>query len=283
MDLVFALKGVAKALVLPPGGPLLIALAGLLLWRRAPRLARALAMFGVVSLLLLSLPVVAWVLTRAFDREPFDTSEAKGAQAIVILGGGTRNMAPEYGGDTLGRLTLERVRYGARVAKATGLPVLVTGGKLGSATHTEADLMAEALHDEFAVNVRWREDASRNTHENAQFSARLLRAQGVSRIVLVAHAIDMPRGVAEFAAAGVVAIPAATGLPSRGGIVPMDFLPRASALLLSHDALYEMLANLVRAVAPPAPSGATGDSPRAPAPARVKQFAVATDPQAAAP
>jgi hypothetical protein len=36
----------------------------------------------------------------------------------------------EYGGDTLGRLTLERVRYGARVAKKTGLPVLVAGGSV---------------------------------------------------------------------------------------------------------------------------------------------------------
>ena len=56
------------------------------------------------------------------------SSDAADAEAIVILGGGTRRNAPEYGGDTLGRLTLERVRYGAQVAKLTALPVLVTGG-----------------------------------------------------------------------------------------------------------------------------------------------------------
>ena len=31
--------------------------------------------------------------------------------------------------DTLATLTLERVRYGARVARLTGLPVLVSGGR----------------------------------------------------------------------------------------------------------------------------------------------------------
>ena len=46
----------------------------------------------------------------------------------MILGGGLRRSAPEYGGDTLGRLTLERLRYGAMLAKRTGLPVMVSGG-----------------------------------------------------------------------------------------------------------------------------------------------------------
>ena len=246
----FALRGVAKALVLPPAGPLLVALGGLLLLKRAPRLGRTLAVVGTVSLLLLSLPIVGWLLTLAFDRAPFNPAAARDAQAIVIIGGGTRRMAPEYEGDTLARLTLERVRYGARVARSTGLPVLVSGGKLFGATRSEADLMADALENELGVKVRWREDASRNTHENAQLSARMLKGDAVTRVVLVAHAIDMPRASAEFAAAGIDTIPAATGLPSRGPTVAMDFVPQIGALVASHDALYELLANAVRAVAP---------------------------------
>jgi uncharacterized SAM-binding protein YcdF (DUF218 family) len=249
-ELAFALKGIAKALVLPPAGPLLVALAGVLLWKRLPRAGRALALVGTLSLLVLSLPIAGWWLTRAFDREPLDAAAARDAQAIVIIGGGTRRMAPEYGGDTLGRLTLERVRYGARVAKETGLPVLVSGGKLFGATRTEATLMAEALSQEFGIAVRWREEASRNTHENAVLSARMLKAAGVTRVILVAHAIDMPRAGAEFAAAGVPTIPAATGLPSRGPVVAMDFVPQVGALVASHDALYELLANLVRVATP---------------------------------
>ena len=243
MDWLFLARAVAKALVLPPAGPLLLAVAGLVVARRAPRTGRALAWIGIGALLLLSLPIVAAWLARPFDRAPFAAADAQGAQAIVILGGGTRRNAPEYGGDTLGRLTLERVRYGAQVAKATGLPVLVSGGSTFGAVSTEAALMRSALHQEYGVAVRWVEDASRNTDENARHSAALLKRDGVHRIVLVAHAIDMPRATAEFAEAGMTTVPAPTGLLSRLGPAPMDFVPSASALLLSHDALYEILAN----------------------------------------
>lgn len=246
MDWAFALRALAKALVLPPAGPLLVLFAGLLVARRAPRTGRALVWLGALSLLLLCLPIVAWWLTLPFDREPFDVSQVAGAQAVVILGGGTQRNAPEYGGDTLGRLTLERVRYGAQVAKRTQLPVLVTGGTAPGTTSSEATLMERALANEYGVPVRWVEDRSRNTHENARYSAQLLKSEGVDRVVLVAHAIDMPRAVAEFAEFGVATVPAATGLPSRGGLMPTDFVPSAAALQRSHDALYELLANLVR-------------------------------------
>lgn len=245
MDWAFALRSLAKALVLPPAGPLLLAIAGLLIARHAPRAGRAIAWLGVGSLLLLSLPLVAWWLTLPFDRAPFESSAAREAKAIVILGGGTRRGAPEYGGDSLGRLTLERVRYGAQVAKAVGLPVLVSGGTPPDGAASEAALMERSLSREFGVPVRWIEDRSRNTHENARYSAQLLQREGIDRVVLVAHAIDMPRARAEFANAGVTIVPAATGLPSRGGLVPMDFVPSVAALQRSHDALYELLANLV--------------------------------------
>ena len=129
VEIPLAIKTLVKLLVLPPAGPLILALAGLLILRRWPRAGRTLALLGVGSLFLLCMPIVAWMLTRTFDRPPLDYAQAHHAQAIVILGGGTRRRAPEYGGDTLGRLTLERVRYGAEVARRTGLPMLVTGGQ----------------------------------------------------------------------------------------------------------------------------------------------------------
>lgn len=247
-EIAYLLKAYAKALALPPAGPILVALTGLLLLRRAPRAGRVIAWAGFLALLLLSMPIVAWYLTRTFDRPPLDYAKAGTAQAIVIIGGGTRRRAPEYGGDTLGRLTLERVRYGARVANATKLPVLVAGGRHPDMHATEAALMREALEREFGVDVRWSEDRSRNTHENARYTAEILRREGIGRVVLVAHAIDMPRASAEFAAAGIATIAAPTGLASTGGIVPMDFVPSVGALQASHDALYELLANLVLAL-----------------------------------
>lgn len=244
----FTLKAIAKALVLPPAGPMLLALAGLLVTRRAPRAGRVLIATGTISLVLLCLPIVAWLLARPFDMQPVDFTEAKRAQAIVILGGGTRRRAPEYGGDTMARLTAERVRYGARVARQTGLPVLVAGGSMPDVQSSEAAIMRAVLEAEYGVAVRWIEDRSRNTHENARYSATLLLADGVATVVLVAHAMDMPRARAEFAAAGIATIAAPTGLSSAGPVRLMDFVPSASALQASHDALYEILANFVLVV-----------------------------------
>jgi uncharacterized SAM-binding protein YcdF (DUF218 family) len=246
VEWLFALRVFAKALVLPPAGPLIVALVGLALLKRAPRAGRTLASLGVLSLLFVSTPIGSSWLLLPFDAEPFDPRAALRAQAVVILGGGTRRGAPEYGGDTMGRLTLERVRYGARVAKATGLPVLVTGGRLYDAEASEAAIMRDALEDEYGVAVRWLEDRSRNTHENARYSAKLLKRDGVTRVVLVAHAFDMPRATAEFADAGIETVRAPTGLDARGAWRAMDLVPSAPALQASHDALYELLANAVR-------------------------------------
>ncbi len=239
-------KGLIKTLVLPPTGMLLLALAGLSLRRRFPRAGAVMAWTGVLLLFALSTPFVANFLVLSVDQSPpFDSARATSAQAIVILGGGVRRNAAEYGGDTLGSLTLERVRYGAVVAKLIHLPVLVTGGSVLGGT-PEALLMQRALEEELGVRVRWTEDRSRTTHENAVNSAVILRRAGISTVVLVAHSFDIRRARAEFAAAGIEIIPAPTGIPSTEGDLSLfDFLPGIAGLRASYYALYEILANLV--------------------------------------
>lgn len=242
------LKALFKTLVLPPTGLLLMAVLGLAIGRRWPRSGRALAVAGVAGLLALSLPVVAGLLIRFVDTSSvLDLDDARTAQAIVILGGGIRPDAPEYGGDTLATLTLERVRYGARVARRTGLPVLVSGGSvLGG--DPEARLMAASLKDEFGVPVRWIEGASRTTHENAVMSAAMLKQEGVDRIVLVTHAFDTRRALAEFRAQGLSVVLAPTGKHAEADETIFDYLPSMGGLKASYYATYEILANLVRVV-----------------------------------
>ena len=247
MDL-FLLKKALTALVLPPTGPLLLALIGLAIERVRPRLGRSLAWIGVVALAALSLPAISNALQRGLDESPaLDLAQAKRAQAIVILGGGIRRDAAEYGGDTLGRLSLERVRYGARVARRTGLPVLVTGGVVYGGV-PEAVLMKKSLEQEFGVPVRWVEARSRDTHENAVDSAAILKAAGIRRVILVAHSFDMPRAKAEFSAAGLDVTPAPTGIPGGTRDSWLELLPSVSALQGSYYAVYELLANAVRKI-----------------------------------
>ena len=245
MDL-FLLKKTLTALVLPPAGLLVVAAIGLALQGSWPRMGRSLAWAGVLLLTTLSLPVVSQALLRALDNDPaIDLAQSPGAQAIVILGGGVRRAAPEYGGDTLGRLTLERVRYGALLARKTGLPVLVTGGVVYGGI-PEAVLMKQALENEFGIPVKWREAKSRNTRENAVNSAAILLAADIHRVILVAHGFDMRRAKAEFAAAGLKVIAAPIGMPSASYDSPLELLPSAAALQGSYYALYELLANAVR-------------------------------------
>jgi uncharacterized SAM-binding protein YcdF (DUF218 family) len=169
------------------------------------------------------------------------------AQAIVILGGGIRRDASEYGGDTLGRLTLERVRYGAWVARRTQLPVLASGGAVYGGT-AEAVLMKRALEEEFGVEVQWTEARSRDTRSNARESAALLLPLGITRVLLVAHGFDMPRAMAEFASAGlqVTAAPTMVATDRASADHPIEWLPAMGALHGSYYALDELLAGAAR-------------------------------------
>jgi uncharacterized SAM-binding protein YcdF (DUF218 family) len=246
--MLFALKKALGTLLLPPASSLALALLGWLMWRRGShRVGPTLVWAGVGSLFVLSLPAVAGLLTwLVYDGSRFDPARATSAEAIVVLGGGLR-VAPEYGGDTLGRLSLERIRYGARLARETALPVLVTGGRLFT-RRTEGEVMREALEGEFHVRVRWVEACAHNTHENAQLSAALLKQSGVSHVVLVTHGVDARRARREFVAAGLAVTSAPTDLASVGIDSAYDLIPSASALQASTLAVYEILGNIALAL-----------------------------------
>ena len=241
------LKSLLHTLLLPPGGPLLVAAAGAWLLRsRSAGAARAgwlLLGAGLASLWLLATPLVADALARAAEREPaLDLTRASQAQAIVILGGGDERVAaPEYGGEAApGSVLLERVTYAAFLAHRTALAVLVSG------TAEEALAMRASLARDFGVEVRWVEDRSRDTFQNAQFSARLLKAAGVSRILLVTSSAHEWRASHEFASVGLTVLPAPSGVwaPRETGL--LRYLPAPAALGRSSTALYELLGDLVR-------------------------------------
>lgn len=249
MDLGVTFYALAKALLLPPASLLFAGAVGLALWKRWPRAGRLVAGGAWLLLFVLSLPLVAASLEAAVGTDvTVDAAALRTAQAIVIPGGGLRKHAEEYGGETLGPLTLERARYGARLARETGLPVLVAGGRPAGFEASEAELMRTVLQREFGVTVRWAETASRDTRENARRAAAILRPAGVRRIVLVVHGFDVPRAQAEYEAAGFEVTIAATRLARVADGQVTDFLPSASALLTSYYAVYEMAGLAVQAL-----------------------------------
>jgi uncharacterized SAM-binding protein YcdF (DUF218 family) len=113
------------------------------------------------------------------------------AEAIVILAGVKYANAPEYDGDTVNTTTLERIRYGIHLQKKTQLPILVTGGAPFGGS-PEAEIMAATIHEDFRASVRWIENKSRDTSENAEFFAAILKQFGITNIALVSQAWHLP-------------------------------------------------------------------------------------------
>jgi uncharacterized SAM-binding protein YcdF (DUF218 family) len=245
MDLLLTLKYckiAIKELVLPPCGLLLLALLGLLLLRRAPKLGRALILIGVAALWLLSTPIIADGLTAWVEHfPPLDLTQSPRAQAIVILGGGGfRHFAPEYGEADAEPYMLERIAYGAYLSHRTGLPILVT------AFRDEAAAMRATLARNFGIEARWVDDQSFDTFENASNSARMLRHDDVNQIVLVTRATHLWRASHEFIAAGLQVIPAPCGVLTVRERNAFRYIPDSGALVRSHDAIYEELGDLAR-------------------------------------
>ena len=243
----FLLKKIFAALILPPTGPVLLALLGLWLARscksrRWQHGGTALAALSLLGLLVLSLPVVGNALMAPLEPgPPITAAQLQNVQAIVILGAGSHYAAPEYGGDTVGRYTLERLRYGARLAREYRLPLLVTGGAPFGG-RAEGELMREALETDFGAKVRWIETASRDTAENANLSATTLKAAGVTRIALISHGWHLPRAVPLFEKQGLQVTPAPTAFSTGSPSLLEDLLP--GGMVRSRQALNEYLGQL---------------------------------------
>ena len=244
MELIFT-NSVA-AFVLPPGGNLLLAFVGLLLLSRWRRSGVAIILLSALSLYGFSMHLVANSLSKGLEQVspyPLRASGAEDMRAIVVLGGGRNDFAPEYGGETVSSQTLERLRYAARLHRKTNLPILVTGGQPFGEEISEAALMKRVLVEDFQVPVKWIESESSNTEENARLSAKILKSDGIHRAFLVSHASHLSRAVKAFERAGLGVIPAPTGYQKSGsdpaGILAL--VPSARALKQSATVLHEYL------------------------------------------
>lgn len=226
---------VFSALVLPPASLALAALLALLLLRG--RAGRGLALLALAALVLLSLPVVSMALLASLAVPP-DAQAGPPPQAIVVLGGDVDRLADPPGAN-LGSISLERVRAGAALHRSTGLPVLVSGGVVDDLPLTVGALMAESMTTDFGVPVRWTEAASPTTWENAEYSASMLSAAGVSRVLLVTHAWHMRRSLLAFRRVGIDAVPAPVRPDPWPNVRASEFLPRTSAWVNSFFAMHE--------------------------------------------
>jgi len=233
-------------LLLPPGGLILLGLFGVLFYRRW--WGKTAVVLSFLLLWGLSTEPVRDSLTEPLE---FQYSALKVDQvktdgtAIVLLGGGIYENAPEYGGrDVLGRYAMMRTIYAVDIAQKSGLDVYATGGKpLTQADEAEGEIMRhwllklglqeEHVHAESASNTTW---------ENAAYMKKMLSAKGVNRVVLVTSAWHMPRAVWCFESYGFEVIPAPVDyLTEQEAYDLRSYLPRWTVLSDSGQALHEYL------------------------------------------
>lgn len=193
----------------------------------------------------MSLPIVVQWSANALERVPPLTREewatlGQRADAIVVLGSGRERGDPAWGADQPTGIGLERQRYAARLAKASGLPVLTSGGLHYGTPPSEARLMADSMLDDFGVTVRWQEGLSRTTWENAQMSASMLLPQGIKRVVVVTQAAHMPRAVWSFQKAGFEVVPAPVGFLGGDNARPLGgWMPEFKSIWQSGQLMNE--------------------------------------------
>lgn len=261
------LKPYLSALILPPVPPIGLTLIGLWLLGRSksPQRRRAGWATGITGVILLWFfsglapavliqdhilrPPQALPLERLAElKARHDTAHPV---AIVVLGGGRDAFASDYHCPNLSETSMTRLRYGAWLARRSGLPLAYSGG-VGWAQSQDTDKATDAseaaiagriLHEEFGLSLRWTESRSRDTRENARLTVPMLLADGVQEVILVTHATHMTRALRQFeqAAAGRLRItPAPTSELAANNVPLLDWMPSGEGMKAMHVVLHEL-------------------------------------------
>lgn len=204
-------------------------------------------MLALVWLWLWSMPLTShWLASQVEDQFPqVPIASVPHAQAMVVLGGAVT--PPMTGGTEIDlKAAADRVWYAARLFHAGKAPLVLLsgGGDLERQAFSEARAMAVFIQDlGVPTQALALEETSRNTRENAAFSAALLKVRGIDQILLVTSALHMPRALALFKAQGLQVTPAPTDFEGNKAPPPglLAWLPDADALNCSALAMKELV------------------------------------------
>ncbi|MCK9503425.1 MAG: YdcF family protein [Porticoccaceae bacterium] len=179
---------------------------------------------GLVALCWLyfwSMPATSQLLIKTLEQQysPVDIDDLPVADAIVVLGGGV--FATGFSGVTAQPINLgnaaDRVWFGARLYHRGKAPLVVLSG--GSAKNfagfSEAEAMQVFLADlGVPAEEMLLENGSKNTRENARFTAALVRNYDINKVLLVTSALHMDRALHHFTEEGIAVTPVPTDFDS---------------------------------------------------------------------
>lgn len=248
--MLFFIKHTASSFLMAPTINLLFIVTGMVLLKFSRKPGRSFVVFGIVTLWLLSTPMIAQCLIAPLQNKYPVLASAKlkpeKNTAIVVLEAGLKMLTPEYGNKPIvSESTLIRLRYAAFLYDKTHAPILVSGNDPYHPDVNQTKYMAEALKTYFNAPTRWEEDKGYDTGKEAVLSVNILRKAGVKKIYLVTHAFHMERSVDTFQGRGIQIIPAPTGYEKyTNGFGISNFIPSVSAIKGSNTALHEYIGML---------------------------------------
>ncbi|MHB8474356.1 MAG: YdcF family protein [Gammaproteobacteria bacterium] len=173
---------------------------------RRYRTGAAFCALGVVWITLCATPAFAGLLKRGLEnRYPqHEAASYPTADAIVVLGGGDPLPVSDDPDDVAPSVQATRAGFGLELFRQAKAPIVLLSGGDG-----EAIDMAHALErlgvPAASVEV---ESSSATTHQNALYSAAILKREGRYRILLVTSSWSMRRAAACFKREGLEVIPA---------------------------------------------------------------------------
>jgi uncharacterized SAM-binding protein YcdF (DUF218 family) len=215
-------------------------------WRSSKGKWPILLTVAAVGLFLISWQPFARMLLRPYeDRFPPRPPLPGDAQAIVVISGAMESPGPVTGKRMVGEDTYARCLYAAWLYKHwRQLPVLASGGPGRNHPHEvpDASVMQVVLERAGVPQTAiWCEGRSVSTHENALYSAGILRSKGVHNIVLVTSAYQMLRALLSFRKEGLAVTPAACDYHTIGSYRIQDLFPSWQGLQITETALHETL------------------------------------------
>jgi uncharacterized SAM-binding protein YcdF (DUF218 family) len=199
----------------------------------------------VLGIFLFSWYPAARLVSHAFEGRypPREFPVADDAQAIVVLSSAIYPPSPPIPTPRVGSDTYERCMYTAWLYRHwRPLPVLAAGGTNHPPGEPYSVTMAVALEMEGVPKSHiWLETESHSTHENAAYSARLLRSKGIRKIILVTEAYHMFRAERCFRKEGIEVTPAACAYRTFNGFHFTDLLPGWEPISWNEDILHESI------------------------------------------
>ena len=244
---VYTFSHLIEPWILPPGINFLIIVFGIVISFIFRCTGRLIALIGLVSLWLLSTPIIAYKLLNTLQNQypllqTSSLAQNNSQDVIIVLGGGN-TVEKEYGNkETVSDFTLHRVNYAGYLSQQTHLPIIVSGGRYSLSEQSEADLMFDVLKNHFNIKSILKEDKSATTADESRLMIPILKENHFKRAYIVTDAWHMPRSMYIFQCRGINAIAAPMGYIVYGpGYSLLSFFPNVQSLSASNIALHEYI------------------------------------------